>query len=223
MDYSTGRGDKFSPCLRPLCFLSSNTQTNTSTNFVIGFVSAHFNQPSYFTGIKIQSESCYSYSMFYLTETKPCEFRKLLMYSPTALPYFIQIAYLTIQTDDRQEFYVVEYILGKQYWKTTVSRWQNIKFTTNYYIFFCAPYVNKSHHNNRFLPLLWRFFQLWNKVQENIIIVGQHETQKVARLKMYLLLLRVKTINGYLPNSTYSYLSKPCGFLALEANAVLTT
>lgn len=45
--------------------------------------------------------------------------------------------------------------------------------------------------------------------------------KKVARLKMYLLLLRVKTIKAYLPNSTY--LTKPCGFLALEANVVLTT
>ena len=38
---------------------------------------------------------------------------------------------------------------------------------------------------------------------------------------MYLLLLRVEIIKGYLPNPTY--LSKPCGFLALKANAVLTT
>jgi len=38
---------------------------------------------------------------------------------------------------------------------------------------------------------------------------------------MYLLLLQVKTIKAYLPDSTY--LTKPCEFLALEANAVLTT
>jgi hypothetical protein len=75
----------------------------------------------------MQSESCYSYNMFYRTETKPGEFRKLLMYSPIALPFFIQIAYLTIETDDRQEL-----ILGKEYWKTFVRRRQNIKFTNNY-------------------------------------------------------------------------------------------
>jgi len=30
------------------------------------------------------------------------------------VPVLIQITYLTIQTDDRQEFYVSEFILGKR-------------------------------------------------------------------------------------------------------------
>jgi hypothetical protein len=38
---------------------------------------------------------------------------------------------------------------------------------------------------------------------------------------MILLLFQVKTINGYLQKSLY--LSKPCGAVALEANAVLIT
>jgi len=37
------------------------------------------------------------------------------MYSPTALPFLIQIVYITIQNDDRQEFGVSEFILGKEY------------------------------------------------------------------------------------------------------------
>jgi len=59
------------------------------------------------------------------------------------------------------------------------------------------------------------------KFRKTLFLLTNIKFKNIARLKMYVLLLRVKTIKGYSPNSTY--LSKPCGFLALEANAVLTT
>jgi len=59
------------------------------------------------------------------------------------------------------------------------------------------------------------------KFRKTLFLLTNIKFKNVARLKMYLLLLRMKTIKGYLPNSTY--LSKPCGFLASGANVVLTT
>jgi hypothetical protein len=143
------------------------------------------------------------------------------MYSPTALPFLIQIAYITIQTDDRQEFYVSESILGKEYWITFCKKMAEYNIHSQLLHFFFA--IIKTCHITATDSFHCRdgSSNFGVKFRKTLFLLTNIKLKNIARLKVYLLLLRVKTTKGYLSNSTH--LSKPCGFLDLEVNAVLTT
>lgn len=193
---------------------------NTSTNFVRGFVSAHFNQPSYFYWHKnpfrdslfIQHVSPYWNRAWWIPQMVEVQSQWALVFD---------IHRVHNNSCDRQEFCISEFILGKEYWKTFCKKMAEYNIHSQILQFFFA--ITNTGHTTATdsFHCCGASSSFAIKFRKTLFLSTNIKLKNVARLKMYLLLLRVKTIKGYLPNSTH--LSKPCGFLALEANSVLIT